>query len=109
MFRTTSSAAGKIFNWREKGVFCKNQWVMLLARLRHWIQRDKSDNTEYTIVWDLEEREKRKKKKNQNLVLGVWFIIIPFEEMRGKGNIMAMNRANDNLFAGHVEFEVSKH
>ena len=29
--------------------------------------------------------------------------------MRGKGNIMAMNRANDNLFAGHVEFEVSKH
>ena len=27
--------------------------------------------------------------------------------MRGKGNIMAMNRANDNLFAEHVEFEVS--
>lgn len=29
--------------------------------------------------------------------------------MRGKANIMAMNRANDNLFAEHVEFEVSKH
>lgn len=45
---------------------------MLLARLRHCIQEDKSDNTENTIVWDLEEREKRKSKRNpQNLALGV--------------------------------------
>ena len=43
---------------------------MLLARLRHWIQRDKSDNTEYTIVWDLEEREKRKKKEKPESCLG---------------------------------------
>lgn len=41
---------------------------MLLARLRHCIQEDKSDNTENTIVWDLEEREKRKSKETPRIL-----------------------------------------
>lgn len=41
---------------------------MLLARLRPWIQTDKSDNTEYTIVWNLEEREKRKSKESPRIL-----------------------------------------